>query len=133
MGGTGATERENKSSKISILKLLLQEEYFSKISDLLNTPNNHKETALDCAWKNIPPPYKKQSDPPTNNGLFYDIGPNGIIYPHKINFDRMSVSNARIIEMLEKKGALLFKDLPENKQKPLPQQTEWDVCEPQFL
>lgn len=129
MGGKGKGERTNK---ISVLSLLFQEEYFLKISDLLNTPNNHKETTLDLAWKDSPPPYKKDSDPPTNNGLFYDIDSDGIMHPHSINLDRMNVFNARIIEMLEKKGASLFKDLPENKQKPLTQQTEWDVCATEF-
>ena len=128
LGGIG---KEARTNKISVLSLLFQEEYFLKISDLLNTPNNHKETALDLAWKDSPPrPYTKYSDPLTSNGSFYDID-FGITYPHTINLYEMNASSARVIEMLKEKEALLFKDLPESK-KPPKQQMEGDVCATEF-
>ena len=40
---------EKKANRLRVLEILFQEEYFSKISDLLNTPSSHSETALDFA------------------------------------------------------------------------------------
>ena len=54
MGDAGKTTghpgaQEGKSRKKQILDILFQPEYFPKISDLINTPNHHKETVLDFA------------------------------------------------------------------------------------
>ena len=89
-----------KNNKENIVKLLLQEEYFSQIADLLNTPNNHKETALDFAWTD---------DPPLNP------------------YNASNPITAKILKLLKDKGALFFRDLPENKRL-LKQQREWDEC-----
>ena len=101
MGGTAG---EEKSSKTNILQLLLQDEYFLKIADLLNTPNKHKETALDFAWRDTP---------------FNHISP----LNHPVT--------AKILTLLRDKGALFFRDLPENK-KSLKQQAEWNECAIEF-
>ena len=42
----------NQEEKLKIINLLFQSEYFSKISDLLNTPNDHNETPLDFYRRN---------------------------------------------------------------------------------
>ena len=85
--GTGTGADGTRSSKLSILRLLLQAEYFSRIFYLLNTPNYHNETALDFAYRDLP------ENAPIKEG---------------------SVSQL-IIELLKDKGALTFKDLIKDK------------------
>lgn len=95
-----------QTSKYRILQLLFQEKYFSKISDLLNTPNNHKETALDFAWKDE-----------SNRS------------PNRISLH----PNRESLLLLEEKDALTFSNLSESHRRFFEEKIERSVCATEFL
>ena len=90
--GRETWEGSTRSSKLVVLRLLLQEEYFSKILYLLNTPNYHNETVLDFAYRDL--------------SSYYDYSTEDSIAGSG-NLPK----SATIRKLLKDNGALTYKDL----------------------